>query len=70
MDREVDFIWHPYVSIADGFLLALLDEDVESDVSAYSSLLAYTSLWLFPCSPLGSWARYNPHRVRHQFGYD
>ena len=70
MDREVDFIWHPYVSIADGFLLALLDEDVESDVSAYSSLLAYTSLWLFPCGPLGSWARYNPHRVRHQFGYD
>ena len=47
-----------------------MDEDVESDVSAYSSLLACTPLWLFPCGPLSSWARYNPHRVRRQFGYD
>nr|POF21724.1 hypothetical protein CFP56_74652 [Quercus suber] len=31
MDREADFIWRPYVSIADGFWLALLDEDVEFD---------------------------------------
>ena len=70
MNREVDFIWRPYVSIADSFSLALLDEDVESDVSAYSSLLARTPFWLFPCGPLGSWARHNPHRVRRQFGYD
>ena len=48
----------------------LLDEDVESDMSAYSSLLACTPLWLFPCGPSGSWARYNPHRARRQFGYD
>ena len=70
MDREADFVWRPYVSIADGFSFALLDEDVESDVSAYSSLLAHTPLWLFPCGPSGSWAQYNSHRVRHQFGYD
>lgn len=70
MDREADFVWRPYVSISDGFSSALLDEDVESDVSAYSSLLARTPLWLFPCGPSSSWARYNPHRVRHQFGYD
>ena len=44
MDREVDFIWRPYVSIVDGFLLVLLDEAVESDMSAYSSLLAHTPL--------------------------
>ena len=54
MNREVDFIWRPYISIADGFSLALLDEDVESDVSAYSSLLAHTPLWLFPCGPSSS----------------
>ena len=47
-----------------------MDEDVESDVSAYSSLLACTPLWLFPCGPLSSWARYNPHKVRRQFRYD
>nr|POE78301.1 hypothetical protein CFP56_64505 [Quercus suber] len=70
MDREADFVWHPYVSIADGFSFALLNEDVEFDVNAYSSLLACTPLWLFPCGPSGSWARYNPHKVRHQFGYD
>ena len=70
MDKEVDFIWHPYVSIVDGFLLTLLDEDVESDVSAYSSLLAHTPLWLFPCGPSSSWARYNLHRIRRQFRYD
>ena len=44
MDREIDFIWRPYVSIVDGFLSVLLDEDVESDMSAYSSLLAHTPL--------------------------
>lgn len=70
MDRQTDFIWCPYVSIVDGFSLVLLDEEVEFDVSAYSSLLARTPLWLFPCGPSGSWARYNPHKVRHQFGYD
>ena len=44
MDREVDFVWHPYVIIVDGFLSVLLDEDVESDMSAYSSFLACTPL--------------------------
>ena len=39
MNREVDFIWRPYIICAAGFSFALLDEDVESDVSAYSSLL-------------------------------
>ena len=38
MDREVDFIWHPYVGIADGFSLVLLDKDVETDVSAFSKV--------------------------------
>ena len=47
-----------------------MDEDVKSDVIAYSSLLARTLLWLFPCGPSGSWAQYNPHRVRRQFRYD
>ena len=70
IDRQADFIWCPYVSIADGFSLVLLDEEVEFDVSAYSSLLAYTPIWLFPCGPSSSWARYNLHRVRRQFGYD
>ena len=70
MDREVDFVWRPYVIIVDGFLFVLLDEDVEFDVSAYSFLLAHTPLWLFLCGPSSSWARYNPHRVRRQFGYD
>nr|POE80493.1 hypothetical protein CFP56_25206 [Quercus suber] len=70
MDREADFIWHPCVSIVDGFSLALFDGDIESDVSAYSFLLARTPLWLFPCGPSSSWARYNLHRVRRQFGYD
>ena len=48
----------------------MLDEDVKFDVSAYSSLLARTPLWLFPCGPSGSWPQYNPHRVRRQFRYD
>nr|POE60109.1 hypothetical protein CFP56_33270 [Quercus suber] len=30
MDREANFVWRPYVSIADGFSFALLDKDVES----------------------------------------
>ena len=47
-----------------------MDEDVKSNVSAYSSLLARTPLWLFPCGPSGSWAQYNLHRVRRQFRYD
>lgn len=38
MDREVDFIWHPYVGIVDGFSLVLLDKDVETDVSALVKL--------------------------------
>lgn len=52
------------------FSSAPLDGDVEGDMSTFSSLLACTPLWLFPCSPLGSWARYNPHEVRRQFGYE
>ena len=38
MDKEVDFIWHPYVGIVDGFSLVLLDKDVETDVSAFSKV--------------------------------
>ncbi|KAF3951961.1 hypothetical protein CMV_022437 [Castanea mollissima] len=56
MDKEADYILRPYVGIVDGFSLTLLDEDVEFDVSAYSSLLARTPLWLFLCGPSGSWA--------------
>ena len=70
MDKGNDFIWSQYVRVVDSFLLALLDEDVEFDVNAFSSLLAHTPLWLFPCDPSGSWARYNPYRVWCQFGYD
>ena len=54
MDKGTDFIWSQYVRVVDDFLLALLDEDVEFDVNAYSSLLAHTPLWLFPCDPSGS----------------
>ena len=61
MDKGTDFIRSQYVRVVDGFLLVLLDEDVEFDVNAYSSLLAHTPLWLFPCDPSGSWARYNPY---------
>ena len=39
MDKGTDFIWSQYVRVVNGFLLALLDEDVEFAVNAYSSLL-------------------------------
>ncbi|KAK7824882.1 hypothetical protein CFP56_033953 [Quercus suber] len=50
MDKEVNFIWRPYINVASSFSLASLDEDVGVDMN--------------------SRARYNPHRVRCQFGYD
>ena len=50
INKEVNFIQRPYINVASSFSLAPLDEDVEVDMSTFSSLLAHTLLRLFSFS--------------------